>query len=381
MAYVFVSGFNFMPRATNVGISQYKFASETGALELVRVLCENTVFGTLRMDEERGILYALNEGGDRPGMRAGGGGSIYEFHLDRATGEVMRTEIRPVYSANPAYCTLDAEKKFMVVANHGTRAYVTKIERDDGGKYRPVVLFDDTPVTLFAVNPDGSVGEILDVVKHTGSGPDPKQLCAHPHSAERSPSDRLFAVCDKGNDHVFMYRIDGEAGKLVLCGQPTAVPPGSAPRYCAFHPTLPYFYHNNEGSTQVCAYRYDEEGALAPIGAYEALEGAAPGHNEQQGLCMDAVGDFLYDVVNGANVIAVYRVNPGDGSLTLIQNQLVGHEWPRGAALSPDGKFMVVACMRSQKLVVFRVQEDGTLAPTGLEYDRPNAAGVTFWDV
>ena len=365
------------------GICQYSFDSATGAFRKIRTLFEDICFNFSCLDESRNILYALSEVPDLPSLRFGGGGSIYAFHLDRESGDVKIIETTPVYCSNPCYMSLDAEGKYMVISCHGSRSYVTKLEKNAFGEYAPVVLMDDTPVLLLSVGADGSVGRILDADKHTGSGPTPKQVSAKPHSATRSPSGRLFAVCDKGNDHVYMYRIDRERDKLVLCGEPVAVAPGTEPRYCVFHPTLPFFYHNTENSTQVHAYRYNEAGQLFPLGIYEGLkdQSAATGKAEQQGLCIHPSGQYLYEVINGPNQIAVFRIHPTDGSLTLIQNQAVDFGWPRGAALSPDGRFLAVACVRGKKVVSLGIGEDGTLTPTGFACDQPNAAYTTFWDV
>ena len=380
MGYLFVSG--WMREPGPGGITQYRFYPDTGEIQKIRTILEDTCFNVSCLDETNDILYALSEVPDLSSLRFGGGGCVYAFHLDRETGDVKKTDVQPLYCANPCNLALDAGGNYMMVTGHGTRNYVTKLEKDAFGRYSPVVLMDDTPVMLLSINPDGSVGSILDVDKHTGSGPTGKQLTARPHSATRSPSGKLFAVCDKGNDHIYMYRIDREKNKLVLCSEPAAVPPGTEPRYCVFHPTLPLLYLNTENSTQLYAYRYTEDGQLSFLSTYEALEvqPSGKGKVEQQGLCMHPSGQYLYDVVHGPNQIAVFRIDQTDGSLTLIQNQAVDHDWPRGAAISPNGKFLAVACVRGQKAVTFQIGDNGMLTPTGFACDQPNAAYATFWD-
>ena len=83
--------------------------------------------------------------------------------------------------------------------------------------------------------------------------------------------------------------------------------------------------------------------------------------------------------MNGADCVSVFAVDGGTGALRLVQCCPVGFAWPRGIALSPDGRFAAVACLRGGKLVIFSVEPDGTLCPTGLEYDRPDAAAPLYW--
>jgi len=381
MDYVFVSSWSH--GSEKGGIRQYSFDSDSGKMELIRVICEDKSCAASIVCENRNILYVLNETPSLKTMRAGGGGEVLAYQLDRKTGNVEPICEKPTFCPNPAQFTLDKTGKYMVVAHHATSSFVTKIEQDENGRYFPRVLFDDSAVALFAINGDGTVGALLDIVKHTGGGPERKQTNAHPHSAMMSPSGNLFAVCDKGNDHVYMYRIDRENNKLTRCGEPMAVSPGYLPRYCVFHPSAPFFYHNNENSANINAYRYDENGRLTPIGGFNTLGGSADDcenrHHEQQGLCIDGTGRFLYSLHKEPNMVAVMRVDPNSGALKRVQNMPVDFSWPRGLTISPDGKFLIVTCLRGEKIVVLRVNEDGTVANTGYEYDQPCAAYATFW--
>lgn len=382
--YVFISSWTkdaVLPKG--FGIGQYEFDRETGALKPVRMVNDTNRFSVLHLDQKRNILYTVEETADQPTMRCGGGGSVCAFRFNPATGEGRQISCAPTFCTNPAYLTLDQTGRYLVVAHHATHSYVTKIGRDHLGKYCPVVEFDDSLVELFAVNEDGTIGELLDVAKHSGYGPKEKQKNPHPHCAVMSPSGNLFAVCDKGNDGIYMYKIDRDNRKIVACGTPYMTPPGTMPRYCVFHPTLPYFYCNCEGADKVLAFRYDEEGRLDPLGSFEALteENAPPAgtHYGQQAICMHSSGYFLYDIVCGAEMVAVYQIDQNDGSLTLIQNQPIGYGWARGAALSQDGRFLLAMCCQGNKTVVFHVGDDGILCPTGHEYDHTAAADAVFW--
>ncbi len=364
------------------GLSQFTFDPETGNMTYVASFDQDAAFNVSFLNQDKNLLYVLDESSDLPGMRLGGGGRIFTYRLNPETGACEKLSETPTYCANPANLSLDETGKYLLVANHGARNCATKIKKDENGSYYPYVVFDDATMELFSVNEDGSIGELLDVVKHYGDGPDPKkQLLSHPHSATRSPSGNLFAVCDKGSDRVYMYKIDKTANKLTEATR-LQLAAGTLPRYCVFHPTQPFFYHNNEKSMDVCAYRYDEEGHLIPIDSKSSLpaghEPAMPNY-EQQGFCIDASGRFLYDVLHGPEMVSVFSIDQEDGTLQLIQSVSLPYAWPRGAALSPDGRFLAVACLGSGKVLIFSVGEDGLIHKTRWEADVSDAAYVTFW--
>lgn len=383
--YIFVSSWTkerTLPEG--FGVRQYKFDSQTGRLTQMGVINSTERLGVLEMDCARNILYALEETADHPDMRCGGGGRIFAFRIDPETGESQQISCVPTYSTNPSNLALDPTGNFLIVAHHATHSYITKIGKDENGKYCPIVEYDDSLVELFSVKEDGTIGELLDVAKHEGSGPKEKQKNPHPHSVTRSPSGNLFAVCDKGNDGVYMYRIDRERNKLITCGPPHMTPAGTMPRYCVFHPKQPFFYYNCEGGGEVFAARYDEDGTLQHLGTFGCLlpeyDVSGDRRFEHQGLCIHPSGKYLYNIVHGLELVAVYEINQNDGSLTLLQNQPVGYKWTRGATLSPDGRFLLTMSCQGDKIVVFQVDDDGKLVSTGLEYDHTAAADAVFWD-
>lgn len=382
--YIFVSGWSKEETVPGTfGIWQYEFDSETGKLTQKKLVDNSRRWGVLCVGRTRDILYALDESSDSDAAGIGGGGGIGVFRLDK-DGECRQIGYTSTYCPYPAYLTLDKTGDYLIVANHASNSYVTKIGKDEAEGYYPLVEFDDSLVELFSINEDGTINKLVDAVKHIGRGPGKRQTAPHPHSAVMSPSGNLFAVCDKGNDGVYMYQIDREKDKLVAAGTPYRTAPGTMPRYCAFHPSLPYFYYNCEGTLDVFAARYGEDGQLSQIGAFGAVDPQANILNDemwvQQGFCLHPNGKYLYDVINGAEIVAVFRIDQEDGSLELIQNQLVGHGWARGAALSPDGKFLLVMCCTGNQIVSYRIGEDGQLSPTGNMVGQYAAADAVFWE-
>lgn len=379
--FVYVSSWTHRDGIPGLGL--YEFNNDTGELTFIKMLNTDIAFSVSTVDHKRNILYVIDESANLPELRFGGGGRIFAYKLNPENGDAQLLCCTPTYSTMPSFVSLDPSGRFMVVSNHASRSYVTKLVKDVYGKYQPHIVLDDSMVQLFSVHEDGSIGEILDVAYHVGDGPNPRQTNAHPHSARMSPSGKLFAVCDSGSDFVRFYKIDAEHKQLLLTGNNYRASAGTMPRSCAFHPTKPFFYYNMEGRMDMCAMRYDEDGSLTPIGDYNTLPEhfePDPGKTmEQQEMVMHPNGEYLYDVLNGAQMVAVFKVDQGTGALTLIQNQEVDGEWPRGCAISPNGKFLVLACKNSGRVFSFSIGRDGTLTPTGFAVEQSQASIPTFY--
>ncbi len=333
--YVYVS--SGRTSSTDFGLSGYNFDPTTGELRFIEKTETDVIFNATYFDRRRALLYALEENMNLPGIRGGGGGGrVFVFKVDAATGKLTKVCSKETWSANPAYLTLDATGEYLVVANHGSKSAVTKIGQDAYGNYYPIIEHDDATVELFSVNEDGTIDRLLDVIKHPGSGPEKRQVIAHPHSAVMSPSGRLFAVCDKGNDTVRMYKIDREKKKFVLPTQIYKHPGATLPRYCVFHPDKPWFYHNNENTTYLSAFTYDEDGYLTELGSCNVLPESYEMREqvlEQQGLVMSRDGRYIYDIIRGPNVVAVMEVDQGNGTVKLQTKR----NFPSGEIAHPRG--------------------------------------------
>lgn len=377
--YVYVSGWR--KGAGEYGLCAYELNCVTGEMTLVDRVGQDLEFNVTHYDAGRGLLYALEEAVNLPGCRGGGGGRVFVFRIDPATGKLTQIECKPTWCVNPCYLTLDESGRYLLVAHHGSKSTVTKIGQDAQGNYYPVIEQDEVAVELFAVAEDGTLGKLLDVSKHYGSGPERRQVHAQPHCTVMSPSGKLFAVCDKGADWVGMYQLDREKEKLIKPDHIYRHAPGTLPRYSVFHPHKHWFYHNTENTGDLHAFSYEEDGLLQKMSACDVLPKPLVKKEkvcEQQGLVIDRSGRYIYDVVRGPNVVSVIEVDQTNGSVEVVQHMPVPGLWPRGCTLSPDGKYLLVCCVESGKVVEFAVGADGRLSETGREYINPGAAYVTI---
>jgi len=365
------------------GIAIYSYDEKSGRLSHRNNVFEELRVGFAYLDKKRRVLFVADEREDHPEMRRGGGGQILALSVQPETGDLIEIGRVPSYGVNPTYIEMSHDRGFLLVTNHGSRnGTVTLTETDDCGKIGIRVLHDESSVVVFRLADDGSIAEPCDIFRLEGEGPAVFQLGPHAHSVVRSPLAELYAVCDKGGDLIHMLSFNAEHVKLVPgAGSPTKRSPGSAPRYAVFHPEKPYLFVNSEYKAALCAFRYNVTGALEFICEESSLPAhiAPPDGAVQSDICIGKTGRYLYTLLRIVNVISVHEIDTKTGGLTLIQTLEGVDDGCRGCAISPDGRFLVVAAFSGNTVTVYPIGEDGRLSQQVFSIEQPQAATVTFY--
>lgn len=383
--YMYVSQWAF--KLGVPGMSLFAFDKETGELEYLQQLNDNCSFGCSMVDQERALLYVCNEEDVFP-KTPYNTGRVYCYRIDPKSGATELVNHQDTYCSFTSYLNTDPEKKYMMVSNHSMPNFSTTVTRDTDGNIKPVLQHQDALMNLFELNEDGSIGTMVDYAKHQSDALlytlEGKPTIAHPHCVMRSPSGKLYACCDKGDSHIYLYTIDN--GKLKRLSRTLTDVPGSEPRYCAFHPEKPYLYVNHEHTPgdriTLTTFRYEEDGTLEKIGTlYADLSGFEPKEapRQQQGMCITPDGRFVYTQAHGYNLLLTLAVNPETGLLKQIQATQIEGTWPRSLNMTPDGNFLINCCLGGQ-ISVYRVGEDGILTDTGHRGFAKGSGYVSFFD-
>ena len=383
--HLYISRWSFKIGAP--GLSLFAFDGETGEMTFVRHLDESLSLGCSMVDREKQVLYVVNECDLFPETPMNTG-RVYSYKIDPQSGNLTLLNRQETWCPFTSYVNTDATGQYLVTSNHSWPNFITKLERDETGQIRPVVSHTDSIVNLFRLNEDGSIGAMLDYYRHPTDGKLHLSLLGrphipHPHCMMRSPSGKLFACCDKGDGHLYLYTI--ESGHLALLSRTLTDTPHSEPRYCMFHPTLPYLYINHEHTPgdrlTMTAFRYTEDGQMTKIGAYyEDMEGfeAKEPHRQMQGMTITPDGRFVYTQAHGYNRILAFRVDEQNGALQSIGSFPISGQWPRALSMSPDGKFLINCCLGGE-ITVYRVEQDGTLTDTGHGATLKGASYASFF--
>ncbi len=117
------------------------------------------------------------------------------------------------------------------------------------------------------------------------------------------------------------------------------------------------------------AFAYDgERGALAELQTLSSLPADHPkGKGDSTAeLVAHPSGKFLYGSNRGHDSIAIFRVNPDSGRLTLVGHQAEKIKVPRNFAVDPTGRYLLAGSQAADAVVVFRIdQKSGELTRVG----------------
>ncbi|WP_440441045.1 lactonase family protein [Phocaeicola coprocola] len=325
------------------GIRVYVFNQETGKGTYRSGISgiSNPSFLTPSADGSR--VYAV---GEDEGISS----TANALAFDRAKGTLSLINSQPTNGGAPCNITLSPKEDYVLTANYA------------GGS-----------VTVF---PLGNRGELLagDTLTFTGSGPDKeRQAQPHLHSVLFTPDNRLLLANDLGTDRIHVFPVNDKKGEGLLnraAAYDVQLAPGSGPRHTCFAPDGKHAYLITELSGDVIAISYDE----MKLDTIQTIKADTLDAHGSADIHISPDGDFVYasNRLKGDG-IAIFSVSSEDGTLEKVGYQPTGIH-PRNFVITPNGKFLLVACRDTNEIQVFaRDADTGLLKDTGekIEMSKP----------
>lgn len=308
-------------------------------------------------DQEKGVL-------------TDGGGNIFT----EAPGAVSRVEMR-----NPSYLTLSSDGKFVYAVSEVGDSLASAVslrldsktgamqmlgsELTDGkdpcyistnGKVVMTANYSSGNVTEFPIGEDGRLLP-HDFLYDTGmGGPDSvRQNLPHAHCALFNADGTELYVSEFSADVVTRYDVATRQGKHIQ------LPSDFGPRHIILNTDESKAYVLGELSGNVVVIDTESDSVIQTVCADTVhARGCADIH-------LSPDGKYLYASVRLQNDgIAIFKVD-SDGTLTNAGYQPTGIH-PRNFNITPNGKFLLVACRDSGCIQIFRRDaKTGLLTDTG----------------
>lgn len=317
-------------RGESKGIYRYAIGND-GKLRKVGLVAEETNPSFLAKSHDGKFLLAVNEVRDDSGN--GGQVASYAIHGDG----LKFVDRKPSGGASPCYVSVD-KLGHVLTANYHSGT-----------------------VGLLELSPSGELKGPLDTHQHDGNGTTARQKGPHAHMATMNPKGNYIVSTDLGTNELWFYKLDNTQKKLNFT-QKLALPAGAGPRHLVFHPQKNWFYVINELSSTVAQIKMDSKENYEIMHTISTLPKEYKGENNCADIHISNDGKFLYASNRGHNSIAVFKIDPRNGRLSLVEHTLVQGDWPRNFALTPNGEFVLVANQRSNNIVSFkRDRKNGTL--------------------
>ena len=323
------------------GIKVYAWDGEKGEAAYVSGLkgISNPSYQVVSADGER--VYSV---GEDDGLTS----TAHALSFDKSQGRLALMNTQLTQGGAPCYINLSPNEDFVITANYM------------GGS-----------ISVLPTETSGRLGENVSTFAFEGEGVlKERQSQPHLHCVEFTPDGKFLLANDLGTDKIHVFPLTS-GGKLDEMGTfDVELEAGSGPRHLCFSKDGRFAYLINELSGKVTALSYKGE-TLTPIQYIEADTVNAQGSAD---IHLSPDGKFLYASNRlKADGIAIFSVNQETGMLTKAGYQMTGIH-PRNFVITPDGRFLLVACRDSNVIQIFsRDEKTGLLVDTGktIETSKP----------
>jgi 6-phosphogluconolactonase len=318
-------------------------AGPTCADTLVYVGCtDSNEIAVLQLDAKSGDLTAV-EKITIPGIAKTAGSTPIAISPDKKF-LFAATRGEPMVAAS--FRIDPATGKLSHVANgplDGSMAYITT---DRTGRFLLAASYPHNKVTVNPIAPDGTVQP-------------PKQIVPtepNAHAIQPDASNRFVLATSLGGNLVKQFRFGAMTGTLSPNDPPaTAVKAGAGPRHFAFHPSNGRVYLLNELDASVYVFAYDPKtGTLNELQTTSALPETKPEKIWAADIHLAPDGKFLYASERGSSTIAAFKVDPTDGTLTLIGHTPTEQQ-PRSFAIDPTGRYLLAVGQLSHAMTSYAI--------------------------
>ena len=191
-----------------------------------------------------------------------------------------------------------------------------------------------------------------------------------------TPDGKLLLANDLGLDRIHAFPVKQTSGTkgTDLLDEAAAfdieLAPGSGPRHTCFDKQGKHAYLLTELSGEVVVWTYDGK----TLTQQQVIKADTVGAKGSADIHLSPDGKFLYASNRlQADGVAIFKVSPSDGTLTKVGYQLTGIH-PRNFTITPNGKYLLVACRDTNEIQVFaRDMETGLLQDIGktIHTDKP----------
>jgi len=248
-----------------------------------------------------------------------------------------------------------------------------------------VAGYHDGKLTVLRIKEDGSIGEITDEVFHKGLGSIAERNSRpHINCARMTHDNKFLLVADPGMDHVKVYRLNQEWGKVELVDILHSEL-DSAPRHIKISLDGRFIYVVHEWSCCIDVYSYEVKNDLPvfeKIQTIRTVKFEKGSTNAASALSFSADYKYLLSSNAGDNSVVVYDVDQETGLLTQKFCLPVAGDYPKDAEFFPNGKFLVSLNHESNDMTFFHLNlERGYMVMNGppVKVDAPNC--IIFYKI
>lgn len=250
---------------------------------------------------------------------------------------------------------------------NGMRGCYLSTDYED--KFLFVAGYHDGKITVLRLNEDGSIGEITDEIFHRGLGSiAERNFRPHVGCVKMTRDNTFLCAADLGVDHVKIYRLDHETGKLKLadivrCEQE------SAPRYIKFRRDGKFAYIIHELSNTIDVYSYHIENNQPVFDLIQKVPTLNDYHAGGSAACamkFSFDNKYLFCSNAGDNSVGAFKIDDETGMLTKCFVLPVSGDYPKDVAVFPDGKHLISLNHESDTMSFFNLDlEKNTLIMNG----------------